>query len=162
MPERPGIDGPEGEPGEGAAHVVELIVAVDGAHHREAGTAPQEGAHHVGPAAVAVDELVAALFDIRRQLAAEAGDVVAAHDLHRDAEGAGLLGKGTVPEADQLGGDGLVEVSQQAEDVGLGPAGVAAADEMYGFHGGPPMTADKFRSLFSCPAGADCGILTLT
>ena len=39
--------------------------------------------------------------------------------------------------------------------------GVAAADEMYGFHGGPPMTADKFRSLLSCPAGADCGILTL-
>ena len=73
-------------------------------------------------------------FPAVRELAAEAGDVVAAHDLHRDTERAGLLGEGTVPEADQLGGDGLVEVSQQAEDVGLGPAGVAAADEMDDLH----------------------------
>lgn len=57
---------------------------------------------------------------------------------------------------------GFVQLAEQPEHMGARAPGVAAADEMYGFHGGPPMTADKFRSLLSCPAGADCGILTLT
>ena len=73
-------------------------------------------------------------FPAVRELAAEAGDVVAAHDLHRDAEGAGLLGKRTVPEADQLGGDGFVQILQQTQHMGLGPAGIAAADEMDDLH----------------------------
>ena len=107
---------------------------MDGADHREAGGFAQQGAHHVGTAPVAVDELIAAGADILGQPAAEAGDVVAAHDLYRDAETAGLLGEGPVPEADQLGRDGPVEMLQQAQDVGLGPAGVAAADEMDDLH----------------------------
>ena len=134
MPERPGIDGPEGEPGEGAAHVVQLVVAVDGGHHRQACGLPQQGADHIGPAAVAVDQLIPSLPDIVRQLPPQVGDVVSAADHGGDAHGPGLLGKGAVPEADKLGGDGFVQILQQTQHMGLGPAGIAAADEMDDLH----------------------------
>ena len=134
MPERPGIDGPEGEPGEGAAHVVQLVVAVDGGHHRQACGLPQQCADHVGPAAVTVDQLIPSLPDIVRQLPPQVGDVVAAADHGGDPHGPGLLGKGAVPEADQLGGDGFVQILQQTQHMGLGPAGIAAADEMDDLH----------------------------
>ena len=134
MPERPGIDGPEGEPGEGAAHVVQLVVAVDGGHHRQACGLPQQCADHVGPAAVTVDQLIPSLPDIVRQLPPQVGDVVAAADHGGDPHGPCLLGKGAVPEADQLGGDGFVQILQQTQHMGLGPAGIAAADEMDDLH----------------------------
>ena len=134
MPERPGIDGPEGEPGEGAAHVVQLVVAVDGGHHRQACGLPQQGADHIGPAAVAVDQLIPSLPDIGRQLPPGAEDVVAPADHGGNAHLAGLLGKGAVPEADKLGGDGFVQILQQTQHMGLGPAGIAAADEMDDLH----------------------------
>ena len=38
------------------------------------------------------------------------------------------------PEADQLGGDGFVQILQQTQHMGLGPAGIAAADEMDDLH----------------------------
>lgn len=43
-------------------------------------------------------------------------------------------GKGAVPEADQLGGDGFVQILQQTQHMGLGPAGIAAADEVDDLH----------------------------
>ena len=134
MPERPGIDGPEGEPGEGAAHVVQLVVAVDGGHHRQARGLSQQRPDHIGPAAVAVDQLIPSLPDIVRQLPPQVGDVVSAADHGGDPHGPGLLGKGAVPEADQLGGDGFVQILQQTQHMGLGPAGIAAADEMDDLH----------------------------
>ena len=134
MPERPGIDGPEGEPGEGAAHVVQLVVTVDGGHHRQACGLPQQCADHIGPAAVAVDQLIPSLPDVCRQLPPQVGNVVPAADHGGDAHGPGLLGKGAVPEADQLGGDGFVQILQQTQHMGLGPAGIAAADEMDDLH----------------------------
>ena len=134
MPERPGIDGPEGETGEGAAHVVQLVVAVDGGHHRQARGLSQQRPDHIGPAAVAVDQLIPSLPDIVRQLPPQVGDVVSAADHGGDPHGPGLLGKGAVPEADQLGGDGFVQILQQTQHMGLGPAGIAAADEMDDLH----------------------------
>ena len=56
------------------------------------------------------------------------GNVVAAEDLCGDAHGPCLLGEGAVPEANQLGGDAFVQILQQAQHMGLGAAGVAAAD----------------------------------
>ena len=134
MPERPGIDGPEGETGEGAAHVVQLVVAVDGGHHRQARGLSQQRPDHIGPAAVAVDQLIPSLPDIVRQLPPQVGDVVSAADHGGDPHGPGLLGKGAVPEADQLGGDGFVQILQQTQHMGLGPAGIAAADEVDDLH----------------------------
>ena len=107
---------------------------MDGSDHRQARHPPEEGPDHVGPGPVAVDKLEALPADIVRQGPAYFEDVVAAHNFGWDAQGPGLAGKGAVPEADQLGGDGLVQVLQQAEDVGLGPAGVPAADKMDDFH----------------------------
>ena len=134
MPEGPGVDGPEGEPGEGAAHVVQLVVAVDGGHHRQARGAPQQCADHVGPAAVTVDQLIPSLPDVGRQLPPQMGNVVPAADHGGDPHGPGLLGKGAVPEADQLGGDGFVQILQQTQHMGLGPAGIAAADKVDDLH----------------------------
>ena len=138
MPQGPGVDIAKGQTAEGTAHIVQPVVAVDGADHRQSGGSPEKRAHHVGPGAVAVDQLKAAVSDIGRQFSAEPGDVVALHDLRGDAQAPGLLGEGTVPEADQLGRDGLVQVLQQTEHMGLGAAGVAAADEMDDFHGEIP------------------------
>ena len=134
MPERPGVDGAEGEPGEGTAHVVQLVVAVDGGHHRQARGLSQQRPDHIGPAAVAVDQLIPSLPDIVRQLPPQMGNVVPAADHGGDPHGPGLLGKGAVPEADQLGGDGFVQILQQTQHMGLGPAGIAAADEMDDLH----------------------------
>lgn len=39
-----------------------------------------------------------------------------------------------VTEADQLGGDGFVQILQQTQHMGLGPAGIAAADEVDDLH----------------------------
>ena len=47
-----------------------------------------------------MDELVAAVLDIGRQLPPDAEDLVARHDLRGDAHGPRLLGEGTVPKAD--------------------------------------------------------------
>ena len=131
------VDVAEGEAAERAAHVVQLIVAVDRGADRQAGGPAQHRADHVGPGTVAVDDLKSAVENVAGELAADAEDVVPGHDLGGDAELAGLLGKGTVPEADELGGDRLVEVGQQAQYVGLGSAGVAAADKMDDFHSVP-------------------------
>ena len=81
-----------------------------------------------------VDQLKAALADIMDQTAADAEDVVSRHDFRGDSQCPGFLGERTVPETDQLGGNGLVEVLQQAQDVGFGTAGVAAADQMNDLH----------------------------
>ena len=90
-----------------------------------------------------MDDLVAAFLDIGRQLPPDAKDVVSRHDLRGDAHLPGLLGEGAVPEAYQLGGDGLIQVLQQAQNMGLGPAGVAAADEMNDFHNKPRFTGTR-------------------
>ena len=73
-----------------------------------------------------------------------------------------FVGEHAAAQTQKLCLAGFVQLAEQPEHMGARAPGVAAADEMYGFHGGPPMTADKFRRLLSCPAGADCGILTLT
>ena len=86
-------------------------------------------------AAVAVDELIPSLPDIVRQLPPQVRRMLLpAADHGGDPHGPGLLGKGAVPEADQLGGDGFVQILQQTQHMGLGPAGVAAADEMDDLH----------------------------
>ena len=81
-----------------------------------------------------MDELVAACPDVGSELPPQPGNVVAAHNFGRNAHLPGLLGEGAVPEADQLGGDDLVQILQQAQDVCFGTARVAAADEMDDFH----------------------------
>ena len=112
---------------------------MDGGDHRKAREPAEEGADHIGPGAVAVDELESLPADILRQLAADFKNVVAAANHGRDAQGPGLPSEGAVPEADQLGGDGLVQVLEEAQHMGLGPAGVPAADEMNDLHGKYPL-----------------------
>ena len=107
---------------------------MDGGDNRKAGDFAQESAGHIGAGPVAVDDLKLLLPDVCGELAADFEDVVAVHDFGRDAERAGLAGKGTVPEADKLGGNGAVEKTQKAEDVGFRASGIAAADEMNDFH----------------------------
>ena len=119
---------------EGASHIVQAIVTVDGADHRQTGGFAQQGADHIGPGTMAVNQLKAALADVVHQTAADAEDVVSRHDFRGDPQLPGLLSKGTVPETDQLGGNGLIETLQQAQDVGFGAAGVAAADQMNDLH----------------------------
>ena len=144
-PQGQGVDGAEGQMAEGAAHVVQAVVAVDGGHHRQSRDLAEHGADHVGPGAMAVDDLVAALPDIGRQLPPGAEDVVAPADHGGNAHLAGLLGKGAVPEAHQLGGDGLIQMLQQAQHMGFCAAGVSAADEMNDLHGMPffPLSANR-------------------
>ena len=55
-----------------------------------------------------VDKLIAAVMDDFRQSAALAGNIIAAADHGGNPHAPRLLGKGTVPEADQLGGDDLI------------------------------------------------------
>ena len=108
MPQGPGIDGTEGQTAEWTTHIVQAVVTVDRADYRQTGGAPQQRAHHVGPGTMAVNQLVAARTDIRLELALQAGDIIPAHDLSWDTTAPSLFCKGTVPKADQLGGDGLV------------------------------------------------------
>ena len=128
MTQGPGIDVAERQAAERAAHVVQLIIAVHGANNGEAGCAAQQSTHHVGTGAVAVDDLIVSLFDICGQLTAQAGNVIAPHDLGRDAHAAGFLGEGTVAETDHLGSNGFVQILQQAQHMGFCAAGVTAAD----------------------------------
>ena len=79
-----------------------------------------------------------------------------------EAGGARAVGEHAGAKREELRFPGFVQLAEQPEHMGARAPGVAAADEMYGFRGGAPMTADKFRRVLSCPAGADCGILTLT
>ena len=86
-----------------------------------------------------MDQLESLLPDITGQLPADPQHIVPAADAGGNAELSGLVGKGTVPEAHQLCGDGLVQILQQAEHVGLGAAGIAAADEMDDLHENVPL-----------------------
>ena len=105
---------------------------------------------HVGPGSVTVDDLIAAVPDILRQLFADAENVVPGHNLRGNAQLAGLFGEGTVPEADQLGGNGFVQMLEEAQDVSLGSAGVASADEMDNFHSVPSFEKRAFARNPSC------------
>ena len=134
LPQRPGVDVAEGQMAQRAAHVVQLVVAVNSGHHRHPRGMAKQRTDHIGPGTVAVNDFITALADILRQLTPGAENVVAAADHGGDPQAPGLLGEGAVPEAHQLGGDGLVQVLQQTQDVGLRAAGVTAADQMDDFH----------------------------
>ena len=54
-----GIDGAVGDPGQGAAQVVQPVVTVDGGYRGQSGPLGQEGRHHVASGAVAVDDVKA-------------------------------------------------------------------------------------------------------
>ena len=77
---------------------------------------------------MAVDHVIAAITDEGAQCAVGANQIISAEDFGWDAQLPGLLGKFAIPKADKLGGDLFVELLQQGEDVGLGPACVAAGD----------------------------------
>ena len=81
-----------------------------------------------------MDHIVSALADVGGQLTANPQHVVAAADHGGNAHVPGLLGKGALPEAHQLGMDVLIQMLQQTQHMGLGAAGVAAADEVNDFH----------------------------
>ena len=89
------------------------------------------------PRAVGVDELEALLRYHSPHLA-QRGKEAARADAGLDAELRRLPGEGPVTEADQRYIHAPREVAQQRMDVRLGPAGVAAADEMYDFQGKAP------------------------
>ena len=56
------------------------------------------------------------------------------NDLNGNAQGAGLLGKGTVHKADHIGLDVSGQSLKQGVDMGFGASGVAPADEVDYFH----------------------------
>ena len=107
---------------------------MDGGHHRLRPVGFRGSAPIMLAGCRGSGSLIPSLPDIGRQLPPQVGDVVSAADHGGDPHGPGLLGKGAVPEADQLGGDGFVQILQQTQHMGLGPAGIAAADEMDDLH----------------------------
>ena len=123
-----------GEGGGGAAQVVEPVVAVYGADHGLPGAHAQQRAGQVGARAVAVDD-VAALRGDERAHFAQGVEEAAGENARVDAQRGGLLGEGPAAEADERHRHAAGEILQQRVDVGLGPAGVPAADEMYHFQG---------------------------
>ena len=141
--------------------IVEPVIAVDRRYDRHAERRAEQRRRQIGAAAVAADEIepAGANVSLRR---AKLRKKTAGERFAGDAALARVVGEHAAAQTQKLCLAGFVQLAEQPEHMGARAPGVAAADEMYGFHGGPPMTADKFRSLLSCPAGADCGILTLT
>ena len=134
-PEGPGIDDAEGAPGQGAAHVVQLGVGVDGGDHGQAGGLLQKRAHQIAPGSVAVDDVIALPGDFLPQGLQSGQGIAGGNHVHVDAQRPGLLGEGAVGKAHHVRLDVLVQPPEQGVDVGFRPAGVSAADEMDDFHG---------------------------
>ena len=134
VPQSQGVDGAVGQPGEGTAQIVQLIVGVDGGDEGQTGAALEQPAHEVAPGAVAVDDLIALGAHLVLQLGQHPGEIAAGQHGGVDAQLAGLMDEGTVGEADHghlnAGGKSL----KQGMDVSLGAAGIAAADESDDFH----------------------------
>ena len=73
-------------------------------------------------------------FDQLRDLI-DHGKQIAGIENHRiNAHFPGFLRKLALPEAYQLSGNAPVQILQQAQHMGFGAAGVAAADQMNDFH----------------------------
>ena len=125
-----GVDGAVGRPGEGPAHVIQTVVGVYGGHHRQAGGPAEQGAHHVAPGAVAVDDVVPALPNQLFQGGVGPQNVAAGKNHSGDAQGPGLLGKGTLHKADHgdLHAGRAAQILQEHVYVGLGAAAVAAGN----------------------------------
>ena len=137
----PAVTPPQGHPvqktdgviGSRAAHVVQTGVRMDGGNNGAAGLAHEHG-HHIGLGAVAVENVVALVFQVFFQLPGDVEQAPLFQDPGIDAALPGLLGKGTLHEADQLHLVSLAQLLQQADDVGLGTAHVAAGDQMHDLH----------------------------
>ena len=131
-PEGQDVQDAVGRRSERAAHVIEPVVAVYRAHHGPAAGRAQYGPGEVRAGAVRVDELEALLRYHAPHLA-QGGEEAAGADPRLDAELRRFAGEGPAAEADQGDVHAPGEVLEQGVDVGLGPAGVPAADEMYNF-----------------------------
>ena len=136
-PEREDVEHAVGRGGEGTAHVVEPVVAVHRAYHGAAAGRAQYGSREVGARAVSVHE-VKALLGYHAAHLPERGEKPALAHARLDAELRRLLRKGPVPETDERDIHAAREVFEQRVDVGLGPAGVAAAYQMYNFQSHAP------------------------
>ena len=133
-----GVDGAVGQPGEGAAQVVQPVVGVDRGDHGQAGASSQHGPHQIAPGTVAVDEVVVLGVDQPGQGLEGAQDILSGQDHGADAQLPGLLGEGPLHEADHGHVDGPGQVLKQRVDVGLGAPRIAAGNQMDDFHHMPP------------------------
>ena len=131
--QRPAVQGAEGEGGQGTAHVVDLGVAVDGGDQGQAGGALEERPHQVAPGTVTVDDVIALLADSGPEGLEDRRGAAGQH-VGFDAQRPGLLGEGPVGEAHHIRLYVFVQPLQKGVDVGFGPAGVPAADQMNDFH----------------------------
>ena len=134
-PQGDGVDGAVGDPGERAAQIIQPVVGVDGADHRQAGGLPQQGAHQIAPGAVTVEDLIPPLHDHFFQRVADPQQVVPRQDHRGDTQLPGLLRKGTFHKTHHGYVNGAGEILQQGVDVGLGPAAVSAGNEVHDLHG---------------------------
>ena len=80
-----------------------------------------------------MDQVVAPLADLVPEGLQDGGGAAGEH-VGVDAQGPGLLGEGPVGEANHVRLDVPVQPLEQGVDVGFGPAGVPAADQMDDFH----------------------------
>ena len=103
------------------------------------GAVPQKPGHEVPPAAVAVDEVEALLPDQGPQLRRHGREVLPGIDPGVDAHLPGLPGEFSLHEADHGHADLLSQGRQQTQDVSLGAAHVAAADEGQDLHACTPL-----------------------
>ena len=150
-PDADGVDGAVGQPVERAAQVVQPVVAVDRGHHGHRDLPPQQGPQQIGPGAVAVDNLKALVPDHMGQGVHHGKQIALGQHPGIDSHFPGLLGEGSLEEADQPHGLGAAQPLEQAQHMGLGSAHIAAGNEVHDLHGIAPL---EKLSLF-CPISAE-------
>ena len=132
--QRDGVDVAVHKTAEGAPHVIQLIVAVNGGDHGDVHMRTQQRTHHVGAGTMAVDDIIAVFLDHPHELTLDLGDVVACDHRSGDAESAGIRREVALAEGDQIRMDLLIQTAEQTQQMGLGAACIAAADQMNDFH----------------------------
>ena len=115
VPEGHEVQLAEGHGRQGAAHIVQLPVAVDRGDQGQAGGPLQEPGHKVAPAAVAVDQVEALLPDHGPELLQHRPQVPAGENGDIDAHLPGGVGEIRLHKAHQLHGDVAAQGFQQAQ-----------------------------------------------
>ncbi len=101
-----------------------------GGDHRGVDELFQQVAHQVAPGAVAVDDINFLPSHLLFQLRQAPNGVAGFNDVNGDAHFLRVGGKISLAEAEELGVNKAVQLLKQVEHMGLGPAGVAAANQM--------------------------------
>ena len=117
--------------------IVEPVVAVDRRYDRHAEGRAEQRRRQIGAAAVAADEIEPAGADVSL-CRAKLRKKTAGERFAGDAALARVVGEHAAAQTQKLRLAGFVQLAEQPEHMGARAPGVAAADEMYGFHDALP------------------------